>query len=124
MHPGCGALVNGRESKCALHMKAQRKRENEQRDKAIQAMYGARWRKARAIYLRANPLCNACRANDLIVPATVVDHIVAHKGDESLFWNRANWQSLCAPCHSSKTASEDGGFGNARTQHANGNETT
>jgi hypothetical protein len=34
-------------------------------------------------------------------PAKVVDHIVPHRGDMSLFWDRANWQSLCANCHSS-----------------------
>lgn len=26
----------------------------------------------------------------------------------------SNWQTLCAPCHSAKTATEDGGFGNSR----------
>jgi 5-methylcytosine-specific restriction protein A len=31
-----------------------------------------------------------------------------------LFWDRSNWQGLCHPCHSAKTATEDGGFGNAR----------
>ncbi|MDE4173662.1 HNH endonuclease [Phaeobacter sp. PT47_59] len=32
-------------------------------------------------------------------PATVVDHIKAHRGDERLFWGRTNWQPLCASCH-------------------------
>lgn len=123
MHPGCGALVNGRDSKCTLHMQVQRQRENAQRDKAIASMYGSRWRKARAIYLRSNPLCVQCIAASLIVPANVVDHIEPHKGDEALFWNRANWQSLCAPCHSTKTASEDGGFGNERAKQRNDDQT-
>nr|WP_313208501.1 HNH endonuclease [Stenotrophomonas geniculata] len=26
----------------------------------------------------------------------------------------SNWQTLCVPCHSTKTAREDGGFGNVR----------
>ena len=43
-------------------------------------------------------------------PATVVDHIVPHKGDKKLFWDSGNWQPLCGPCHSRKTAKEDGGF--------------
>jgi 5-methylcytosine-specific restriction protein A len=47
----------------------------------------------------------------LIVPATVCDHIVPHKGDERLFWAEENWQSLCFHHHSEKTAQEDGGFG-------------
>ncbi|MEO4040348.1 HNH endonuclease signature motif containing protein [Hoeflea sp. CAU 1731] len=35
-------------------------------------------------------------------PAKVVDHIIPHKGDRKLFWDRSNWQPLCTPCHSSK----------------------
>lgn len=34
------------------------------------------------------------------VEATVVDHITPHRGDKALFWDSANWQSLCAECHS------------------------
>ncbi len=43
--------------------------------------------------------------------ATVVDHIVPHKGDQQLFWDTRNWQSMSKPCHDKKTAKEDGGFG-------------
>jgi len=28
-----------------------------------------------------------------------VDHIIPHKGDESLFWDPGNRQSLCTNCH-------------------------
>ena len=41
----------------------------------------------------------------------VVDHIIPHKGDKVLFWDRSNWQPLCKTCHDTKTAREDGGFG-------------
>ncbi|WP_345799048.1 HNH endonuclease [Agrobacterium pusense] len=27
------------------------------------------------------------------------DHIEPHKGDEALFYDPSNLQSLCAPCH-------------------------
>lgn len=33
-----------------------------------------------------------------------VDHIIPHRGDEKLFWDRSNWQLLHSACHSSKTA--------------------
>nr|DAE96978.1 MAG TPA: HNH endonuclease [Caudoviricetes sp.] len=49
-----------------------------------------------------------------IVPATEVDHIIPHRGDQKLFWDMSNWQALCHNCHSAKTAREDGGFGNKR----------
>jgi len=44
-----------------------------------------------------------------LVLATVVDHITPHKGDNDLFWDRANWQSLCESCHNRKTAADDMG---------------
>jgi 5-methylcytosine-specific restriction protein A len=50
------------------------------------------------------------------VPAIVVDHIIPHKGNYKLFWDKSNWQSLCKSCHDKKTAREDGAFGNKGTQ--------
>ena len=29
----------------------------------------------------------------------VVDHITPHRGDQRLFWDRANWQPLCHDHH-------------------------
>ena len=63
--------------------------------------YGYRWQQARLEYLKRNPLCVECRKQGRITQATVVDHIVPHKGDRTLFWRRSNWQPLCASCHSS-----------------------
>lgn len=61
--------------------------------------YGGRWRKARLDHLAGEPLCRMCAALGVVREATVVDHVVAHRGDEALFWDRRNWQSLCAPHH-------------------------
>ena len=74
--------------------------------------YGARWQKVRLSFLRNNPLCAECYKIDALTAATVVDHIEPHKGDQSLFWDQDNWQSLCKQCHDRKTAREDGAFGN------------
>lgn len=41
-----------------------------------------------------------------------VDHIDGDSGNNPE--DGSNWQTLCVPCHSAKTAAEDGGFGNAR----------
>lgn len=75
--------------------------------------YNARWQKARATWLRAHPLCAACETAGRVTAATVVDHIVPHKGDSALFWDTCNWQPLCKRCHDRKTSTEDGGFGRA-----------
>lgn len=67
---------------------------------AAQRGYDYRWQQARAAYLREHPLCCFCQRLGLVVAATVVDHVTPHEGDHSLFWNRSNWQALCASCHS------------------------
>ena len=58
----------------------------------------SRFLKARAWFLRQNPICNECKRN----ATTVLDHIHAHKGDYELFWNQENWQGLCEKCHRAK----------------------
>ena len=85
------------------------------RDLLARALYRSkRWRTERAAFLHAHPLCVECKREDLLRPATVVDHIDPHRGDELVFWDSSRWQALCPSCHSKKTASGDGGFGNAR----------
>jgi 5-methylcytosine-specific restriction protein A len=74
--------------------------------------YNSVWRKHRKAFLNSNPWCKHCfDKSNLLVVANVVDHIIPHKGDNDLFWGRANWQPLCYSCHSKKTVTEDGGFG-------------
>lgn len=64
-------------------------------------MYGERWKRARIVFLRDNPLCVECLKFKRRTPATVVDHKVPHRGDSVLFWRRSNWQPLCKRCHDS-----------------------
>lgn len=63
------------------------------------------------MFLRRNPLCVECEKQGRLVPATVVDHVIPHKGDYEKFWNESNWQALCKSCHDRKTAREDGRWG-------------
>lgn len=85
------------------------------RETAAQRGYDGRWQKARVAFLLENPLCCGCRGRGLVVGATVVDHIKPHRmadalrsGDPQalaearrLFWDKTNWQGLCANCHNS-----------------------
>lgn len=59
----------------------------------------ARWKRMRVRQLEAEPLCRMHAALAQLVPATVADHIKAHRGDEELFFDEENLQSLCKPCH-------------------------
>jgi 5-methylcytosine-specific restriction enzyme A len=77
-----------------------------QRPSAARRGYGARWRRARVAYLARHRLCMRCLVQGRVVPATVVDHVVPHRGDERLFWDEANWAALCKRCHDAKTARE------------------
>ena len=67
--------------------------------------YNARWRRERAAFLRCHPLCAECQKEGRLTPATVVDHIIPHRGDQRLFWDESNWQPLCEYHHNKKTGS-------------------
>jgi 5-methylcytosine-specific restriction endonuclease McrA len=43
----------------------------------------------------------------MVVEAVIVDHIVPHRGDQGLFWDTSNWQSLCKKCHDSVKQKEE-----------------
>lgn len=75
--------------------------------------YGGKWQRYRLAFLAKHPLCRACEAEGKVTVATVVDHVVPHRGDMVLFW-KGEHQPLCGPCHSAKTAREEGGIGYAR----------
>jgi 5-methylcytosine-specific restriction protein A len=113
-HPGCGKLIDT-PGYCDRHQVAFEQRKaafDKQRGSAHERGYTSRWHKARRLFLLSSPLCVACQRAGRLTAATVVDHIVPHRGDAEIFWDRTNWQTLCASCHSAKTAREDGGFGN------------
>jgi 5-methylcytosine-specific restriction protein A len=70
-----------------------------------------RWRAERLQHLQQNPLCVHCIENDIITPATILDHIkniASYKESdrEQAFWNANNWQGLCTRCHNKKSAKE------------------
>lgn len=89
-------------------------RGREERGSAAKRGYDARWRRYRAAFLGAHPLCvdPVNRHPGALRAATDVDHIDAVDGpDDPRFWDERNHQALCHECHSAKTARQDGGFG-------------
>lgn len=109
---GCNKLVEHPNVYCENHRTQYLKKDN--RPSAAKRGYDRTWRKYREKYLIDNQLCVKCLKVGKVLEATVVDHIIPHKGNMKLFWDRKNHQSLCETCHNKKTASEDGGFGNKR----------
>jgi len=79
----------------------------DRRPKTAERGYGGKWQRARVAFLMAHPLCVFCEARGIVSVATVVDHIVPHRGDMALFWDRGNWQPLCKLCHDSVKQSRE-----------------
>lgn len=102
LHMGCRTLVPS--GYCVEHQPAP----VDQRESAVKRGYNYQWQKERVKFLSDNPWCVECHRHKRRIPANEVDHIIPHKGDMKLFWDRENWQALCKSCHSSKTATEQG----------------
>src|SRR5688572_4946023 len=91
-YPRCGHL-----KPCPTHSR-------ENRPSAAARGYGHRWRLYRLQFLKEHPLCVTCERENVLHPATDVDHIEPVTGpDDPLFWEPTNHQALCSPHHSAKT---------------------
>lgn len=88
----------------------ERPRRDDRRPSSYERGYNKRWQKARLLFLAAHPLCAECEREGKVEPATVVDHVVPHRGDYGRMWDEGNWQALCAWHHNRKTVLE-GAFG-------------
>ena len=96
-HRGCPDLTS--ERYCEAHKKADMKRYNRyERDPKSAKRYGSQWRKIRREYLAAFPLCEICKDEGRLTPATTVHHRkpLSQGGTNSF----ENLQALCGPCHS------------------------
>ena len=71
-----------------------------------QAFYDSpAWRKLSRLYRRLNPLCVDCKDKGIAKAVQIVDHVIPiEQGGERLSMD--NLQSLCIPCHNTKTAEE------------------
>ena len=119
-YPGCSTLVREGGRRCPAHLPriTDKAAADSRRGDATQRGYTAAWRKARGVYLSGHPLCAQCEREGRVTAAYVVDHIIPHLGDMRKFWEQSNWEALCGPHHNTKTASEDGGYGNPRRNPA------
>lgn len=118
LHPcakrDCGRLATARFCEAHVDLELQSLRQwreemEQQRPSRHERGYDSKWVTARTGYLAHHPLCVACQAEGRVIRATIVDHIVPHRGDMKLFWDKTNWQPLCKRHHQSKTAQEQAG---------------
>lgn len=109
--PGCPTPVN--RGRCEKH-----RSKASLRGKVYQgcSYSSPEWRTLRAQVLREEPLCRCDEhrqdgalfgAKPDAPPSTVVDHIIAHRGDRVLFLDRSNLRGMAKRCHDAKTSRED-----------------
>lgn len=99
---GCGCIT--RSGQTCAHQRARKAEHDQRRPSAAARGYDGKWRVESKAFLAMpeNRYCK-CGCGRL---ADMVDHIVPHRGDHRLFWNRANWQPMAmVPCHVSKKQS-------------------
>ncbi|WP_250636649.1 HNH endonuclease [Desulfotruncus alcoholivorax] len=104
------------EQYCGRHRREEYKKYSRfKRDEFSKRFYNSpQWQRLRKQKLAINLLCEHCEREGKVTPATVVDHIVPIKeGGAALDIN--NLQSLRRSCHDSKTAREDGRWGNKKS---------
>ena len=98
--PRCRRLYEGKECE---HCERKRQRG---RLSASRRLYDRKWRAYRRGYLMRpeNRLCALCGEAE----ATLIDHIIAPKGDRRVFWDPANHQPACGPCNRKKAIESEG----------------
>ena len=57
--------------------------------------YTPQWDKASATFKRRHPWCLGCVAIGKKVATDVPDHVVPHKGNQTIFWDTSKWQPAC-----------------------------
>jgi 5-methylcytosine-specific restriction enzyme A len=71
------------------------------RESSTKRGYGYAWQQARKGFLKSHCYCAICLKKNKITIGNIVDHIKPHRGDQQLFWDKTNWQTLCKTCHDS-----------------------
>jgi 5-methylcytosine-specific restriction enzyme A len=101
---GCRAVVDG-PGRCAEH--SARQFLSDRRQASRDFLNSTAWQRLRKLKLQQQPECEICsRRKSQPVPATDVDHILPRHTHPELSLTLSNLQSLCRPCHSRKTATE------------------
>lgn len=89
---------------------AERRRERDAERRSLKpwrSWYGlAVWKAIRERQLDAEPLCRRCKAKGFDVLATVVNHVIPHRGDWERFIS-GPFESLCKPCHDGEVQAEE-----------------
>jgi 5-methylcytosine-specific restriction protein A len=91
--------------KCERHRAQDRRQQDALRGTTVERGYDWQWRKLRAEFLRANPICQCdeCRGKRVSI-AQVVDHIQPIETHPELRLAWSNLRSMAKQCHDKHTA--------------------
>lgn len=103
--PGCPTIAV-QAGRCAVHQRETARKYDGQRGTPAQRGYDRDWQKIRKAYIAKHPYCAQCGRY-----AVIVDHILPLRRGGT--HDASNLQSMCRACHSGKTVTQDGGYGNA-----------
>lgn len=104
----CSALIFGG-GKCSKHKTESAQGYDRYRGSSHSRGYDTAWEKVRGEALeRDGYLCLHCLKKGFVTPGKHVDHIIPFHGKKDpLRLNLTNLQTLCQPCHNTKTLKED-----------------
>ena len=102
-YPGCEELTESRY--CEEHTKQVHRQYNKfKRPPDTYKRYNGKWRSIRKRYIATHPLCEKCKEDNRLTPASEVHHIIPlSQGGTN---EEDNLMSLCKSCHSKITAKE------------------
>ena len=96
-YPGCPHLTH--DTYCDEHRTLARKRyEKYERDPETNKRYGRAWKKIRARYVAAHPLCEMCQEEGRFTSVEIVHHI--KELSDGGTHDEINLMSVCKSCHS------------------------
>jgi 5-methylcytosine-specific restriction protein A len=100
---GCPNLTNGQYCEQHVHLETKRKLDFNRyhREPFYNKRYGKEWKKIRARFIKAHPLCEQCLTRKRYTPAAEVHHKLPLS--EGGTHDEQNLMALCHVCHSSIT---------------------
>ena len=112
--PGCGEIASSGRFRCPACLEKQQEdaqKNDRLRGTAAQRGYGYKWQRFRARWIKKHPICEDPYGwhPGEVREVSDIDHIIPHKGNMKLFWDKSNLQGLCSECHKRKTALEQRG---------------
>ena len=70
-----------------------------ERVRSADPYHTSRWTKLSRAFRAEHPLCEMCKRNGIVKPATCVDHIEPWPICGDRFYDRSNLQALCDECN-------------------------